>query len=195
MISAKLAGIEVFVTGGIGGVHREAERTMDISADLAELAQTDVAVVCAGVKSILDIEKTLEYLETWGVPVVGYQSDEFPAFYSRQSGYGVDFRMDTAEEVAQLIRTKWKLGLKGGLVIANPVPEAHALKEDEMEQVIQNALAEAKANQIKGKAVTPFLLGKIKELTGGSSLMANIELVKHNARVGAQIAVALQGTK
>ncbi|RXT06339.1 pseudouridine-5'-phosphate glycosidase [Ammoniphilus sp. CFH 90114] len=195
MISAKLAGIEVFVTGGIGGVHREAEQTMDISADLTELAQTDVAVVCAGVKSILDIEKTLEYLETWGVPVVGYKTDEFPAFYSRTSGFGVDYRLDEAEQVAELIRTKWDLGLKGGLVIANPVPESHALKEDEIEHIIQKALEEAKSHLIKGKSVTPFLLGKIKELTQGTSLEANIALVKHNAEVGAQIAAALTNNR
>lgn len=195
MICAQLAGIEVFVTGGIGGVHREAENTMDISADLTELAQTNVAVVCAGAKSILDIAKTLEYLETWGVPVIGYQTDDFPAFYSRTSGYGVDYRIDSPEDLAKLIQTKWELGLQGGLVIANPIPEADALKEQEMEMVIKNALDQAKAQGIKGKDATPFLLSKVKELTGGTSLQANIALVKHNAQVGAGLAVALQALK
>lgn len=195
MICAQWAGIEVFVTGGIGGVHREAENTMDISADLTELAQTNVAVVCAGAKSILDIAKTLEYLETRGVPVIGYQTDDFPAFYSRTSGFGVDYRIDSPEELANLIRTKWNLGLQGGLVIANPIPEEEALKEQEMEMVIKNALDQAKAQGIKGKDATPFLLSKVKELTGGTSLQANIALVKHNAKVGASLAVALQAVK
>lgn len=195
MICARLAGIEVFVTGGIGGVHREAENTMDISADLTELAQTNVAVVCAGAKSILDIAKTLEYLETSGVPVIGYQTDDFPAFYSRTSGYGVDYRMNSTEELAKLIRIKWDLGLQGGLVIANPIPEEEALKEQEMEMVIKNALDQAKAEGIKGKETTPFLLSKVKELTGGTSLQANIALVKHNAQVGARLAVALQALR
>lgn len=195
MIAAKLAGIEVFVTGGIGGVHREAELTMDVSADLTELAETNVAVVCAGAKSILDIEKTLEYLETHGVPVVGYNTDEFPAFYSRSSGFGVDFRIDTPEDMARLIRAKWQLGLQGGLVIANPVPEQDELPADRIGAAIEQALSEAKEQKIKGKAVTPFLLSKVKELTGGSSLTTNIALVKHNAVVGAQIAVALHALK
>ncbi|MFC5703827.1 pseudouridine-5'-phosphate glycosidase [Cohnella faecalis] len=191
MIGAALAGIRVFATGGIGGVHRDGETTMDVSADLTELAQTDVAVVCAGVKSILDIGRTLEYLETHGVPVVGYKTDEFPSFYSRESGFGVDFRIDTPEEAAVMLRTKWALGLKGGAVIANPVPEASAQKHSEMEDVIGQALREANERSITGKKVTPFLLGRIKELTGGSSLETNIALVYHNAEVAAKIAVAL----
>ncbi|MGB8953789.1 MAG: pseudouridine-5'-phosphate glycosidase [Tumebacillaceae bacterium] len=190
MICAKLAGISVFVTGGLGGVHREGEVTMDISADLTELAQTDVAVVCAGAKSILDLGRTLEYLETQGVPVLGYQSDDFPAFYTRSSGYGVDYRLNTPEEVALFLKTKWDLGLHGGTVIANPVPEDHALDHDEIEMHIERALAEAKAQGIKGKEATPFLLAKMKEITGGKSLETNIALIKHNAFVGAQIAKA-----
>ena len=188
MIGARLAGISVFVTGGLGGVHREGEVTMDISADLTELAGTSVAVVCAGAKSILDIGRTLEYLETQGVPVVGYRTDDFPAFYTRRSGFGVDCRLDSPEDVAALLKAKWDLGLAGGVVVANPVPEADALDEQEMEQNIERALAEAKQLGIKGKDVTPFLLGKMKEITQGKSLVTNIALVKHNAWVGAQIA-------
>jgi len=190
MICAQLAGIKVFVTGGLGGVHREGEVTMDISADLSELAQTNVAVVCAGAKSILDIGRTLEYLETQGVPVVGYQSDDFPAFYTRSSGYQVDARIDTPEEMAAMLKIKWDLELNGGVVIANPVPEEYALENDEMERLIEQGLTEAKAQGIKGKAVTPFLLAKMKELTGGKSLETNIALVLNNAFVGAQIARA-----
>ncbi|MFC4766165.1 pseudouridine-5'-phosphate glycosidase [Effusibacillus consociatus] len=193
MIAAELAGIHVFATGGIGGVHREGETTWDVSADLTELAQTNVAVVCAGAKSILDIGRTLEYLETHGVPVVGYQCSEFPSFYSRESGFGVDFRLDTPEEVATVMDTKWKLGLKGGLVIANPVPEKDALAYNEIEAVIAQALRETKENGITGKQVTPFLLDRVKQLTGGKSLQTNITLVKHNAEVAAKIAVAFQG--
>ncbi|NGQ97430.1 pseudouridine-5'-phosphate glycosidase [Brevibacillus sp. SYP-B805] len=192
MIAAQLAGVKVFATGGIGGVHREGEITWDVSADLTELAQTDVAVVCSGAKSILDIGRTLEYLETQGVPVVGYQCSEFPSFYSRESGFGVDFRLDTPEEVATLMDTKWKLGLRGGLVIANPVPEADALDHREIEGVIETALREAKEQGITGKQVTPFLLDRVKQLTAGKSLATNIALVKNNARVAAQIAVAYQ---
>ncbi|WP_080848427.1 pseudouridine-5'-phosphate glycosidase [Cytobacillus gottheilii] len=192
MICAELAGIEVFVTGGIGGVHREAETTMDISADLQELAKTNVAVVCAGAKSILDIGLTLEYLETNGVPVVGYETDKLPAFYTRSSEFDVNFRVDDASTAADLIRTKWELGLNGGVVIANPIPEEHALEEAFITNVIETALKEAKENNIAGKNVTPFLLGKVKELTEGTSLTANIALVKHNAVVGAGIAVKLQ---
>jgi pseudouridine-5'-phosphate glycosidase len=191
MIGAQLAGIHVFATGGIGGVHREGEITWDVSADLTELAQTNVAVVCAGAKSILDIGRTLEYLETQGVPVIGFRTDEFPSFYSRESGYGVDFRLDTPEEVATLMDTKWKLGLNGGLVIANPVQEADALDHREMEAVIVTALQEAKEKGITGKKVTPFLLDRVKQLTAGKSLQTNIALVKHNAEVAAKIAVAL----
>ncbi|WP_423409304.1 pseudouridine-5'-phosphate glycosidase [Heyndrickxia sp. MSNUG] len=191
MICAELAEIEVFVTGGIGGVHREAEVTMDISADLQELANTNVAVVCAGAKSILDIGLTLEYLETYGVPVVGFGTDTLPAFYSMTSPFNVNFRLDTTNEVADMIRTKWEMGLNGGVVVANPIPEEYALEESLINRVIEKALAEAKENQIGGKQVTPFLLGKVKELTEGKSLAANIALVKNNARVGALIAVSL----
>jgi pseudouridine-5'-phosphate glycosidase len=190
MIGAQLAGIHVFATGGIGGVHREGEITWDVSADLTELAQTNVAVVCAGAKSILDLGRTLEYLETQGVPVIGFRTDEFPSFYSRESGYGVDFRLDTPEEVATLMDTKWKLGLNGGLVIANPVREADALDHREIEAVIVTALQEAKEKGITGKKVTPFLLDRVKQLTAGKSLQTNIALVKHNAEVAAKIAVA-----
>ncbi|WP_368298250.1 pseudouridine-5'-phosphate glycosidase [Cytobacillus firmus] len=191
MICAELAGIEVFVTGGIGGVHREAETTMDISADLQELAMTNVAVICAGAKSILDIGLTLEYLETHGVPVVGFETDVLPAFYTRTSPFNVNYRVDTAQEAAEMIRTKWELGLKGGVVIANPIPEKDAMEEAFITNVIETALKEAKENNIAGKKVTPFLLGKVKELTEGRSLTANIALVKHNAEVGSKIAVSL----
>jgi pseudouridine-5'-phosphate glycosidase len=186
-----MAGIRIFATGGIGGVHRGAAATFDISADLQELAQTSVAVVCSGAKSILDLQLTLEYLETFGVPVLGYQTVEFPAFYTRRSGLGVDYRMDTPESVAQLLHAKWTMGLQGGVVIANPIPEAWALDPHAMELVISDALAEADRNGIKGKAITPFLLAKIEQITGGKSLESNIELVCNNARVAAEIAVKL----
>jgi len=191
MICAQLAGIEVFVTGGIGGVHRGAETSFDISADLQELAQTSVAVVCAGVKSILDIGLTLEYLETHGVPVLSVGQPGFPAFFTRDSGYQADFQIDSAEEQARFIRTKWQLGLQGGVVVSNPVPAAMAMQNAEIDAIIAQALGDADAQGVKGKAVTPFLLGRIKELTGGRSLATNIALVKHNALVGAQLAVAL----
>jgi pseudouridine-5'-phosphate glycosidase len=191
MICAKLAGIEVFVTGGIGGVHRGAETSFDISADLQELAQTSVAVVCAGVKSILDIGLTLEYLETHGVPVVSVGQGAFPAFFTRDSGFKADFQLDTAEDQARFIRTKWQLGLEGGVVVGNPVPEVSAMKNEEIDAIIAQALREAGAQGVKGKLVTPFLLARIKELTGGRSLVTNIALVKHNALVGAKLAVAL----
>jgi pseudouridine-5'-phosphate glycosidase len=194
MICAKLAGIEVFVTGGIGGVHRGAETSFDISADLQELAQTGVAVVCAGVKSILDIGLTLEYLETHGVPVVSVGQAAFPAFFTRDSGFKADFQLDTPEEQARFIRTKWQLGLIGGVVVSNPVPEADAMKNEEIDAIIAQALREADQQGVKGKAVTPFLLARIKELTGGRSLATNIALVKHNALVGAKLAVALAHT-
>ncbi|WP_298833264.1 pseudouridine-5'-phosphate glycosidase [uncultured Planococcus sp.] len=190
MICAELAGIRVFATGGIGGVHRGAETTMDISADLEELSNTGVAVVCAGAKSILDIGLTLEYLETKGVPVIGYQTDVMPAFYTRSSGFDLTFRSDGADELAQVLKAKWDLGIKGGAVIANPIPEEHALEESFINGIIAQAMAEAKENGISGKEVTPFLLGKVKELTEGKSLVANIELVKHNAKVGAELAAA-----
>ena len=191
MICAQLAGIAVFVTGGIGGVHRGAEHTMDISADLTELAQTNVAVVCAGAKSILDLGLTLEYLETHGVPVVGYKTEEFPAFYSRTSGFQANFSLDSPRAVANFIHTKWTLGLQGGVVIANPVPVDAAMDAQAMEGVITHALEKAASLHIHGKAVTPFLLDTIKELTGGKSLDTNVALVKNNAHLGAQLAVEL----
>lgn len=190
MICAELAGIRVFATGGIGGVHRGAETTMDISADLEELSNTGVAVVCAGAKSILDIGLTLEYLETKGVPVIGYQTNEMPAFYTRSSGFDLTFRSDDAAQLAQVLKAKWDLGIKGGAVIANPIPAEHALEDSFINDIITQAMTEAKDNGISGKEVTPFLLGKVKDLTEGKSLIANIELVKHNAKVGAQLAAA-----
>jgi pseudouridine-5'-phosphate glycosidase len=194
MICAQRAGIEVFVTGGIGGVHRGAATSFDISADLQELACTNVAVVCAGVKSILDIGLTLEYLETHGVPVVSVGQAAFPAFFTRDSGYQADFQLDTAEDQARFIRTKWQLGLDGGVVISNPVPEAAAMQSAEIDDIIAQALGEAAAQNVSGKAVTPFLLARIKTLTGGRSLVTNIALVKHNALIGARLAAALHAT-
>jgi pseudouridine-5'-phosphate glycosidase len=191
MICAALAGIEVFVTGGIGGVHRGAETSFDISADLQELARTSVAVVCAGAKSILDIALTLEYLETHGVPVLSCGQDNFAAFYTRDSGFRADFRLDSAEAQARFIRTKWDLGLAGGVVLSTPVPEAAAMARGEIDAITEQALAEAKQQGVTGKAVTPFLLSRIKALTGGRSLATNIALVKHNAEVGTRLAVAL----
>ncbi|MDY0974162.1 pseudouridine-5'-phosphate glycosidase [Massilia sp. CFBP9012] len=191
MICAQLAGIEVFVTGGIGGVHRGAETSFDISADLQELAQTSVAVVCAGVKSILDIGLTLEYLETHGVPVLAVGQPGFPAFFTRDSGFKADFQLDSPEEQASFIRTKWQLGLKGGVVVSNPVPAESAMAPDEIDAIIHQALQEAQQQAVTGKQVTPFLLARIKELTGGRSLATNIALVKHNALVGARLAAAL----
>jgi pseudouridine-5'-phosphate glycosidase len=191
MICARLAGIEVFVTGGIGGVHRGAETSFDISADLQELARTSVAVVCAGVKSILDIGLTLEYLETHGVPVLSVGQPGFPAFFTRDSGFRADFQLDAPEDQARFIRTKWQLGLEGGVVVSNPVPAPMAMQDAEIDAIIEQALLEAGRQGVKGKAVTPFLLARIKELTGGRSLATNIALVKHNALVGAQLAVAL----
>lgn len=190
MICADLADIRIFVTGGIGGVHRGAETTMDISADLEELANTNVAVICAGAKSILDLGLTMEYLETKGVPVIGYQTDKLPAFYTRTSDYSVNFRADKPEEIASTLKTKWELNMKGGAVIANPIPEEHALNEELITEVIESALKEAAENNIMGKDTTPFLLAKVKELTEGKSLEANIELVKNNARLGAEIALS-----
>ena len=190
MICARMAGISVFVTGGIGGVHRGSEKTMDISGDLMELARTNVAVVCAGIKSILDIPRTLEYLETQGVPVIGYRTDKFPAFYTTTSGYSVQSRINTAEEIARCMKVKWELGLEGGLVIANPVLREDAMDEEVIEEVIIKSLKEASEKGIDGKAVTPFLLEKISQLTGGESLKTNIALVFNNALVGAKIASA-----
>lgn len=191
MICAALAGIEVFVTGGIGGVHRGAEVSFDISADLQELAKTSVAVVCAGAKSILDIGLTLEYLETHGVPVLSCEQDNFAAFYARDSGFRADFRLDHAADQARFIRTKWDLGLAGGVVLSTPVPEAAAMASGEIEALTQQALAEAEDQGISGKAVTPFVLARIESLTHGRSLATNIALVKHNAEVGARLALAL----
>ncbi len=195
MICAQLAGIQVFVTGGIGGVHRGAETSFDISADLQELANTDVAVVCAGVKSILDIGLTLEYLETQGVPVISVGQPGFPAFFTRESGFKADFQIDGAQEQAQFIRTKWDLGLKGGVVVSNPVPLDAAMPKEEIDRITEQALLEAEQQGVTGKAVTPFLLDRIKQLTGGRSLSTNIALVKHNAVVGARLAVALHGAR
>lgn len=191
MIIAALAGIKVFATGGIGGVHRNAQETFDISADLQELANTNVAVVCAGAKSILDIALTLEYLETFGVPVVGYQTEEFPAFYTRKSGHAVDYKVDSADELAQAIKAKWDLNLNGGIVVANPIPEADELDSDLITKAIDDAVREAEAQGIQGKETTPFLLAKVKDITAGKSLTANIELVYNNSRVAADLAVAL----
>ncbi|MCP4213633.1 MAG: pseudouridine-5'-phosphate glycosidase [bacterium] len=190
MICAAMVGIRFFVTGGIGGVHRGVESTWDISADLTELRQTSVAVVCAGVKSILDIPKTLEVLETYGVPVIGYKTDAFPAFYTRESGHKVDFRMDSPEEAAACLRTKWEMGLEGGVLIANPIPESESASPQSIRQATETALQEAEKKGVKGKEITPFLLAKIKEVTAGKSLEANIALVKHNAQTGADIAAA-----
>ena len=192
MICARYSGIAVFVTGGIGGVHRENEKTMDISADLTELAQTNVAVVCAGVKSILDIPRTLEYLETQGVPVIGYQTAEFPAFYMQSSGSLVQSRIDTPEEIARCMKIKWELGLAGGLVIGNPVHPEDSMDNFLIKEAISKSLEEATNKNIEGKEVTPFLLGHISQLTNGKSLKSNIALVFNNARLGAKIALAYQ---
>ncbi len=191
MIAAHLAGIEIFATGGIGGVHRGAETSFDISADLTELAQTPVAVVCAGAKAILDIPKTLEYLETLGVPAVTYGQSAFPAFWSRTSGFQSPVRIDTAHEIATAIRLRKAIGLAGGHLIANPVPEGSEIPQTEIEPVIRQALSEAEAQNISAKAVTPFLLGRIFELTNGRSLETNIALVENNARLASEIAIAL----
>jgi pseudouridine-5'-phosphate glycosidase len=190
MIVAGLAGIEFMATGGIGGVHRGVEETMDVSADLEELARTNIAVVCAGVKSILDIGRTLEYLETLGVPVVGYQTDTVPAFYARSSGFSVDYRADDAQTVAKALHVKFSLGLDGAMLITNPVPEAFALNPQEIDATIEQALDEMNRRGITGKDTTPFLLARIADQTAGSSLTTNIELVINNARVAADIAIA-----
>lgn len=192
MICADLASIRVFATGGIGGVHRNAQQTFDISADLQELAHTSVAVISAGVKSILDIPLTLEYLETMGVPVIGIGVDEFPAFYTRQSGSQSPYRLENAQEIADMLRCKWELGLNGGALIANPIPQEFSMDKPTIDRAIDQALAEADQKGISGKEVTPFLLGKIKEITEGNSLFSNIQLVYNNARLAAEIAVAFQ---
>jgi pseudouridine-5'-phosphate glycosidase len=187
---AALAGIRVFVTGGLGGVHRGAESSMDISADLTEMSRTDVAVVSAGVKSLLDIGRTLEVLETLGVPVVAYRSDEFPSFFSRSSGFAAPMRLDEPEQVAAMMRAKWDLGLEGAVSVANPVPAEDEIPQPEIERTIRQALADADERGIRGKDITPYLLGRIVELSGGASLETNIALVRDNARLGAAIAVA-----
>ena len=191
MIIAHMAGIQVFATGGIGGVHRGAETTMDISADLEELAQTPVMVVCAGAKSILDLGLTLEYLETKGVPVIGYGTDELPAFYTRRSGFGVDYQLDTPEEIAGAFRAQRGMGLKTGMLVTNPIPEEFSMDPAVINKAIDEAVAEAQAQGIHGKATTPFLLAKIKDITGGDSLDSNIQLVFNNARLAAAIAASL----
>ena len=188
MIIASLAGIRVFATGGIGGVHRGAETTMDISADLQELRKTSVVVVCAGAKMILDIGLTLEYLETMGVPVLGLRTADFPAFYCRKSGFGVDYEARDEAEVARIAKVKWDLGLTGGILVGNPVPEEYAMDFDQMNAVIETCIASAKADGIKGKAITPYLLAHIVEATGGESLKTNIQLAYNNARAAAKIA-------
>ncbi len=190
MIVAHMAGIKFFATGGIGGVHRGAETTMDISADLEELAMTPVLVVCAGAKAILDLGLTLEYLETHGVPVIGYGTKELPAFYSRHSGFSVDYEIDTPEEVAAAFRTQQELGLKGGMLVTNPIPEEYALDGDAINAAIDEAVKESREQGIHGKDTTPFLLAKVKELTGGESLDSNIQLAYNNARLAAKIAKA-----
>ncbi|MDB5461142.1 MAG: Indigoidine synthase family protein [Caulobacteraceae bacterium] len=192
MICAKLGGIDVFATGGIGGVHRGVESTMDISADLTEFARTDVAVVCAGAKALLDLPRTLEYLETEGVPVVGYGTDKFPAFWSRDSGLPAPMRLDTPEAVAELIRVRRRLGLTGGVVVANPVPVEDEIPGEEIAGHIAQAVSEANDRGITGKRVTPFLLGRLFELTEGASLTTNIALVHNNAAVAARLAGALR---
>ncbi len=191
MIIAHMAGIKIFATGGIGGVHRGAEVTMDISADLEELAQTPVMVVCAGAKSILDLGLTLEYLETHGVPVIGYGTDELPAFYTRRSGFGVDYRVDSPAELAAMFRAQRDLGYKGGMLVTNPIPEEYSMDKAVIDKAIDEALAQAKAQGIHGKETTPFLLAKVVELTGGDSLDSNIQLVLNNARVAARTACEL----
>ena len=190
MIIAALAGIQVFATGGIGGVHRGAETTMDISADLEELAQTPVMVVCAGAKSILDLGLTLEYLETKGVPVVGYGTKELPAFYTRKSGFGVDYRIDTPAELASAFKAQNDMALGGGMLVTNPIPEEYSMPKDVIDAAIDKAIAECYAQGIKGKETTPFLLARVAELTGGDSLASNIQLVYNNARLTAKTAVA-----
>ncbi len=192
MLIASLAGIRVFATGGIGGVHRGGENTMDISADLQEFANTPVAVVTAGAKQILDIGRTLEYLETFGVPVLGFRTDEFPAFYCRTSGYKLDYCCQDEEEVAKIMNTKWELGMKGGLVIGNPIPEEYALDFNEMEEVINNAIKLAEEKHIRGKNITPFLLATIKDMTKGVAFASNVQLALNNAKIAARIAVKYQ---
>lgn len=191
MIMAQMAGVRVFATGGIGGVHRGAQQTFDVSADLQELASTNVAVICAGAKSILDIALTREYLETHGVPVIGYQTDCLPTFYTRESEFPVDYRLDNAKAIATALSVKWSLGLNGGVVVANPIPKAYAMPQETINKAIEQALQELKAQGVSGKDSTPFLLARVTELTGGDSLAANIQLVLNNARLASAIAVSL----
>lgn len=191
MIIANLAGIKVFATGGIGGVHRGAETTMDISADLEELSMTPVMVICAGAKSILDLGLTLEYLETKGVPVIGYGTEELPAFYTRKSGFKVDYRIDTPKELAAAFRAKLEMGLRGGMLVTNPIPEEYSMDPERINAAIDQAIAECNEKGIKGKDTTPFLLARIKDITGGDSLDSNIQLVLNNARLAAKTAALL----
>ena len=189
MIIANLANIAVFATGGIGGVHRGAETTLDISADLDELSRTNVCVVCAGVKSILNIGLTLEYLETKGVPIIGYKTSEMPAFYSTKSGFNVDYRIDAADDIADILKTKWDLSINGGVLVTNPIPVADELELSVMNEAINQAIIEAENEKITGKKITPYLLSKVNEITKGKSLNANIKLIKNNANLAAKIAV------
>lgn len=191
MILAGMAGIQIFVTGGIGGAHRGAPKTFDVSADLMELAQTNVAVVCSGCKSILDIGLTLEYLETHGVPVIGYQTNDFPAFFTRKSGFKVDYRADNPTDLAAMLRTKWDLQLQGGIVISNPIPEEFAMCQDQINESIDDAVEKADQLDIRGKDLTPFLLSEIEKFTSGQSLRSNQELVFSNAFLAGDLAVAL----
>lgn len=193
MIGAALAGVKVFATGGVGGVHRGAETTMDISADLEELGRTGVCVVCAGCKSILDLKLTMEYLETKGVPVIGYGTEELPAFYTRTSGLKVDYRLDSAQDIARAFRAQQACGIAGGMLVTNPIPQQYSMDPDFINQNIDQAVAECQKLGIQGKEITPFLLDKVQKLTGGLSLEANIELVLNNARLAAQVAAALCG--
>lgn len=190
MYIASLVGIKIFATGGIGGVHRGAEVSMDISADLDEFAKTNVTVVCAGAKAILDLPKTLEYLETKGVPVIGYQTKTLPAFYTRKSNYSVDYQMDTPEEIAKMMKTKWDLGLNGGVLVTNPIPEEYSLDEDVMNKAIDEAIESANNEGILGKEITPYLLDKIQKLTSGTSLESNIKLVHNNCKLASLICKA-----
>lgn len=191
MIIAAMAGVRIFATGGVGGVHRGAQQTFDISADLEELAHTPVTVVCAGAKAILDLPLTLEYLETQGVPVLGYQTEELPAFYTRKSGLSVDYRIDTPQELAKVIHVKQELGLQGGVLVTNPIPEEYSMDPDTINRAINQAIEESKQQGIHGKDTTPFLLARVKDITGGDSLDSNIQLVYNNAKVAAQTAVEL----
>ncbi len=191
MICAGLASLKIFATGGIGGVHRGASKTYDISADLTELSKTNIAVVSAGVKSILDIGLTLEYLETLGVPVIGYRTDEFPAFFTRESGFRVNHRIDTPEEIADIIKTKWDMGLNGGILIANPVPEENSMDNEEIQSAINSALKKADEKGIRGKEITPFLLAEVNSITEGRSLESNVKLVTNNAKLASEIAIKL----